>query len=54
MRKTLSTISIGTSITQPSASIEAAELTFQASIGTLQSVTGLLPVVDTVLSPGTV
>ena len=53
MRKTLSTISICSTITQPSASIEAAELTFQASIDTLQSVAGLLPVVDTVLLPGT-
>jgi len=54
MKKTLSTFSIGTSITQLSASIEAAELTFQASIVALQSVPGLLPVVDTVLLPVTV
>ena len=51
---TLSTISIATSITQLSASIEAAELTFQASIVALQSVPGLLTVVDTILLPVTV
>ena len=54
MRMTLSTISIGTSITQLSASNEAAELTFQPSIVALQSFPGLLPVVDTVVLPETV
>ena len=49
MSKTLSTISIGTSIAHLSVNIE----TFQASIDALQSVTGLHPVVDTVLSPVT-
>ena len=54
MGMTLSAISIGTSITQLSASIEAAELTFQASIVALLSIPGLLPVVDTILLPVTV
>jgi len=51
MRKTLSSISIGVSIARLSVSIEAAELTFQASIDAFQSNTGLFPKVETVLSP---
>ena len=53
MSKKLNTLSIGISIAQLSVSIEAAELTFQASIDAFQSVTGLVPVADTVLSPVT-
>lgn len=51
MNKTLKPLSIAASIARLSAGNKVAEPTFQTFIGGIHSVTGVIPMVGTVLSP---
>ena len=51
MNKTLKTLSIATSIARLSAGNKVAGPIFQTFIGGIHSVTGVIPMFDTVLSP---